>query len=491
MNYGIIRNVLGKIMIMMACMMSISLIFCIAYQESFKSYLAFLVPIGLQLVLGWLLNVKKAKTKKMLAREGFVIVGLTWIFIALFGCIPFLIDGAMDNFFDAFFEMSSGFTTTGASVLTGEEAEALSHSLKFWRSFTHWIGGMGILVFVLAFIPESDDGSAMHILRAESPGPQVGKLVSRMKVTSRILYLIYLCMTIICVLFLWLGPDDKMNFFNSLVYSLGTAGTGGFSIHSIGIAYFNAYSQYVIAIFMLLFGINFSLYYLLLIGNVKEVIKNGELKWYLCIVAGAVTIIAINIYNMLVEITNVEEAFRYSLFQVASIISTTGYSTMNFDLWPSLAKFTLLIIMITGGCAGSTAGGLKIGRAQILIKSSVKKVKNMISPRKVEALYIDGKPINDSTLEGVQSFFAVYVLVFLTCALLISVDNFDLVTNITASLTCVNNVGPGLGVVGPSGTFGNFSNFSKFVLSIEMIAGRLELFPLLILFSPNTWKRRI
>ncbi|MBQ9124824.1 MAG: TrkH family potassium uptake protein [Acholeplasmatales bacterium] len=491
MNYGIIRNVLGKIMIMMACIMSVSLIFCVAYQESFKCYLAFLVPVGILLVLGWLLNIKKAKSKKMLAREGFVIVGLTWILMAAFGGIPFLIDGCMDNFFDAFFEMSSGFTTSGGSIFKGTEMEEITHSLKFWRSFTHWIGGMGILVFVLAFIPESDDGSAMHILRAESPGPQVGKLVSKMKATSRILYLIYFVLTIICILFLWIGPDKRMNFFNSLVYSLGTAGTGGFSIHSIGVAYFNAYSQYVIAIFMLIFAVNFSIYYLLLIKNVKEVWQNGELKWYICIVTIAVTIIAINIFHMVSEITTVEEAFRHSLFQVASIISTTGYSTMNFDLWPNLAKFTLLIVMAIGGCAGSTAGGLKVCRVQILFKSSIKKVKNMVNPRKVEALYIDGKPMNDATLEGVHSYFAVYAIVFVLATLLISVDNFDLVTNISASLTCISNVGPGLGAVGPYGTFYYYSDFSKFVLSIEMIAGRLEFFPLLVLFTPSTWKRKI
>lgn len=476
-------------MILTAFLMSLSLIFCIIYQEKLINYLSFIIPIALLLLIGYLFNIRKAKSKRLLAREGLVIAGTTWLIIAFFGCMPFMISKEIPNFFDAFFEMVSGFTTTGASILTGEEMEALSHSLKFWRSFSHWIGGMGVLVFILAIIPESKEGSAVHILRAESPGPQVGRLVSKMQATSRILYLIYLVLTIIQFLFLWIGPDKKMNFFNSLIYTLGTAGTGGFSIHAAGVGYFSIYSQYVIAIFMIIFGINFSLFYLVLIGNVKEAFKNEELRWYLTIVTISVLIVCFTIYNIY---DNVEETFRHSLFQVATIISTSGYSTVDFEQWPTIAKCVLLFLMITGGCAGSTAGGIKVARIGLLTKSSISKVKNTVNPRQVTTTTFDGKAVNENMVDNIQTYFVVYCMVFVVCTFLISVDGFDLITNITSSLTCLNNVGPGLGnIVGPAGSFGDFSNFSKFILSIEMIAGRLELFPLLVLFSPKTWKRKI
>lgn len=488
MNYSIIRNIIGKLMLVTSGIMTIPLIFCIVYQEGLWNYLSFLIPIVLLVIIGLLFNLKKAKNTKIAVREALIITASTWLIVALFGCLPLIISGSYPNFFDAFFEMVSGFTTTGSSVLTGIEMEALPKSIQFWRSFSHWVGGMGILVFVLAFIPESKEGSSMHILQAESPGPQVGKLVSKMQLSSRILYIIYFALTLVLLLLLWLGPDKKMNFFNSLVYSIGTAGTGGFSIHADGIGYFSAYSQYVIAIFMIIFGINFSLFYLILIGNAKTALKNEELRWYLCIIVIAVTCITINIYSIC---QNFEEAFRHSLFQVATIISTTGYSTVNFDLWPTFAKSMLLLVMFTGGCAGSTAGGMKMSRIVLIAKSSQKKIKNMISPRKVETICMDGKPVSEATIDGVQSYTILYFVILIICAIIISLDGFDVLTNITASLTCISNVGPGLNMVGPAGTFKEFSNFSKFILSIEMIAGRLELFPILVLFYPKTWKRRV
>lgn len=488
MNYSAIRNIMGKLMVVTAGIMAIPLIFCIVYKEGLWNYLAFLIPIALLLIIGLLFNVKKAKNTKLLARDALIITAATWLIVALFGCLPLIISGSYPNFFDAFFEMTSGFTTTGSSVLTGPEMEALPKSIQFWRSFSHWVGGMGILVFVLALIPESKEGSSMYILQAESPGPQVGKLVSKMQLSSRILYIIYFVLTLILLLLLWLGPDKEMNFFNSLIYSIGTAGTGGFSIHADGIGYFSAYSQYVIAIFMIIFGINFSLFYLILIGNAKCALKNEELRWYFCIVALCVTCITINVCSIY---QNFEEAFRHSLFQVAAIISTTGYSTANFDLWPTFAKSMLLLVMFTGGCAGSTAGGMKISRIILMSKSSQKKIKSLISPRKIETISMDGKPVNEAIIDGVQSYTIVYFVTLFLCAILISLDGFDIVTNITASLTCVSNVGPGLSMVGPAGTFKEFSNFSKFILSIEMIAGRLELFPILVLFYPTTWKRRV
>ena len=486
MNFSIIKNILGKIMVLMSFLMCLPLIVCICYQETYMNYIAFIIPIILMYVIGRLLNLNKAKDSKMLAREGFVIVGLSWVIIALFGCLPFIISQEISNFFDAFFEMVSGFTTTGASILS--DVTALSKSMQFWRSFSHWIGGMGVLVFILAIIPESKEGSSMHILRAESPGPQVGKLVSKMQATSRILYLIYLGLTIILFLLLCLGPDKDMDLFNSIVYALGTAGTGGFAVDVYSLEFYTHYTQYIISIFMILFGVNFTLFYFILIGQFKEVFKNDELRWYFGIIIISVIIIALSIFN---KYGNLEQSFRYALFHVASIMSTSGYSIVNYEEWPMIAKSVLFILMFFGAMAGSTSGGMKISRVTILFKSSIKRIKNMISPRKVETVNIDGKPLKGNVVESVQGFFVVYFAIFILCAFIISIDNFDVTTNLSASLACISNIGPGFNEVGPYGSYGDFSNLSKFILSLEMIAGRLELFPMLILFNPSTWKRRI
>lgn len=490
MNFSIIKNIIGKILILLAALMVLPLIVSFIYQEGITYYLAYIIPIVVLVLLGILLNIKKAKSSKMLVREGMIIVGLSWLMMSLFGCIPFILTKDIPNFFDAFFEMASGFTTTGASIVPN--VEVLSHSTLFWRSFSHWIGGMGVLVFILAIIPESKEGSSLHILRAESPGPQVGRLVSKMAASSRILYIIYMVLTLTEFLLLLLGPDKRMDIFNSLIYSLGTAGTGGFSAHADGLASFTAYSQYVISIFMLVFGINFSMFYLLLIKNFKDVYKNTEIKVYIVTVLLSVLIICLNIYP---QVGNVEETFRLSLFQVASIISTTGYATVDFNTWPILSKVILLLLLCFGACAGSTAGGLKMSRVVILFKSAVAKVKKLVRPRKVEVVYMDSKPLSESTVDSVMGYFVVYVLVFIVCTVLISIynpnmPNIDLETTITSSLTCLNNVGPGLGsIVGPAGNFSSYSNFSKLVLTLEMIAGRLELFPILLLFSPNMWRK--
>lgn len=486
MNYSLIRNILGKIMILIAMLMGLPLIVSLIYRESIMNVFAFLIPMILMGLIGYLFNIKKAKSMRMYAKEGLVIVGLSWLVIALFGALPFVISGEIPNYIDAFFETASGFTTTGASIV--RDVESLSHSILFWRSFSHWIGGMGVLVFILAIIPESKDGSTLHIMKAESTGPQVGKLVSKMQVTSRILYLIYLTLTLVQFILLVIGPDEKMGVFESLIYSLGTAGTGGFGMHADGLASFAPYTQYVIAIFMIIFGINFSLFYLILLGNIKEVLKNEELRLFLLIVFVSVVAIAINIYS---RCQTLEEAFRLSLFQVASIVSTTGYATTDFALWPAFSQAIIIFLMICGSCAGSTAGGVKMSRINILFKSSKAKVKNSISPRKIEAIKIEGKVIDDKIIEGVLSFFVVYILMLVLCILLVSIDGtHGLVENITASLSAISNVGPGLGTVGPMGSFANYSAFSKIVLSIVMLAGRLELFPILVLFNPNTWKKR-
>ena len=485
MNYKMIINIIGKIMILLALLMLLPMIVSIIYSEGIRNILSFLIPIIVYAGLGVLLSYNKKKTGKIGANEGIIIVGLTWFLISLMGCIPFIISKEIPNFFDAFFEMASGFTTTGASILVN--VEELSHSMLFWRSFSHWIGGMGVLVFILALIPESNEGSSMHILRAESPGPQVGKLVSKMKATSRILYLIYFILTIVQILFLYLGPDEKMSFFNSVIYSLGTAGTGGFSVDANGLTDYSNYSQYVIAIFMLIFGVNFSIYYLLLIKSFKEVYKNEELKTYLLIVIVSVAIITLNIYE---TYQNFEGSFRLALFHVASIITTTGYSAIDYNNWPAISLIIIISLTAFGACAGSTAGGIKISRIIILFKTFIRKIKQTISPRKVESIKINGKIVDDDTVEGVQSFIVAYIIILFLCAFIISIDGFDLVTNFTASLTCISNVGPGLNVVGPAGNFSGFSDLSKFVLAVEMIAGRLEIFPILVLFSKNTWSRK-
>ncbi len=488
MNFSLIRNILGKIMILLGFLLLLPLLICLIYREKWINYVAFLVPMFLLFGIGLLFNIKKATSSKLVAREGFIIVGLSWLLLSLFGCLPLMISREIPNFFDAFFEMTSGFTTTGSTIVT--DVTKLSHSILMWRSFSHWIGGMGVLVFILAVVPESKDGSSIHILRAESTGPQVGKLVSKMKASTRILYLIYLSMTCIQVLLLWLGPDEKMGFFQSLLYSFGTAGTGGFAMDQDCLASYAAYSQYVIAIFMILFGVNFSLYYLILIGKFKEVLKNDEIKSYLLIVVTAILLICLNTYSIY---QNVEWTFRNALFHVAALISTTGYAIADYDLWPSLSKVVLIFIMITGACAGSTAGGVKVSRINTLAKGTFREVRSMINPRKVETVRENGKPITDSMVHSVQTFFCTYVALLLLCTLLISWDDFavgaDLTTHFSASLTCISNVGPGFSLVGPACNFSAYSNFSKMVLSIEMIAGRLEIFPVILLFCPSTWRR--
>ena len=488
MNFGMVRKIIGKIMILMSALMVLPIIVAICYQEKMMNYTAFLAPAAGMLVIGLLLNIGKAKAK-LTPRDGFVIVGLGWLIMSLFGSLPLLISGYYTNFFDAFFEISSGFTTTGASITTSDVLNELlnsGHSILFWRSFTHWIGGMGVLVFILAIIPESDEGSSVHILRAESPGPTVGRLVSKMKASSRILYLIYIALTIIEFVFLILGPNKEMGIFESLVYSLGTAGTGGFAINAISIEMYSAYYQYVIASFMLIFGINFTMFYLIIVGKIKDVFKSEELRWYLITVISSIVLLTLNIYHIY---NNIEQAIRLAYFQTATVISTTGYSTSNFDLWPEFSKGILIVLMFTGACAGSTAGGIKFSRVIILIKSSINKIRGMINPKRVKTVKMDGKPVSEDTLSSVQSFFIVYLLVLVLCSILISFDGHPFTTNFTASLACISNIGPGLQLVGPYGSYSIFSNFSKFILSIEMIAGRLELFPILILFSPHTYKR--
>ena len=488
MNYGIVRNLIGKIMILVGTLMFLPVLICIIYQESLRNFLSFIIPAVSIIGIGFLFNIKKANPR-LQAKEGFVIVALSWVIMALVGAIPLRTSLYYDSYIDAFFEMSSGFTTTGATITTPEMMALMNteaHSVLFFRSFSHWIGGMGVLVLILTIIPESKEGYSVHILRAESPGPQVGRLVSKMKASTRILYLIYIGLSLLETIILWIGPHNEMNLFDSLIYTFGTAGTGGFGINPISIEYYSSYYQYAIAIFMIIFGINFTGFYLILIGKFKEAFKNEELIWYLSFILIAVIIITFNIH----KITNTfEEAFRLSLFQTASIISTTGFSTTNFDNWPTLSKTILLLLMMCGACAGSTAGGMKVSRIIIVVKSALNRIRGMINPRRVESIKVNKEVVSSETTGGVLAFFIVYFLILLFCALLVSIDGYDFTTNFSASLACISNVGPGLSAVGPYNNYTIFIGFSKIVLSLEMIAGRLELFPILILFAPRTWKR--
>ncbi len=503
MNYNVIRVLVGKILVLVGLLMFIPLITAFVYVEDLMNIISYIIPMVSLLSIGAILGyVKPPKDTKMGAREGFVIVSLSWILMSLFGCLPFLISGYVKDFFTAFFEIVSGFTTTGASALTVDELmnmlENGGHSLLMWRSFSHWIGGMGILVFILAIILESKDGSALHILRAESPGPQVGKIVSKMKVSSRILYLIYIALTVleiailnICHIF-----DEEMTFFDSLIISFGTAGTGGFATTPMSVGLYQPCVQYVVATFMIIFGVNFSIYYWLIIKNFKDILHNEELRLYFGMIIIAVIIVTAQIVNIY---SSCEEGFRHAYFQVASIISTTGYSTTDYwgaQRWPVLSLGILVLLMFCGSCAGSTDGGLKQSRLLIIGKYSTAKVKTMISPRRVEVIRLDGKPLDNKVVDSTVAFFILYIVVIGLGALLISIWNPQMTaedatptTMLSASLACLSNIGPGLGAVGPAGGYAGFSWFSKLVLSVEMIAGRLELYPILILFSRATYKK--
>ncbi len=454
------------------------------YHNEFKCVLAFGISIAALLVIGQLMHMLKTKKRNIFVREGFAIVSLSWIAISLFGALPFFISREIPNFIDCFFETVSGFTTTGSSILSN--VEALSKGLLYWRSFTHWLGGMGVLVFMLAVIPKGKDNDAqsLYILRAESPGPTFGKLVSRMRQTAQILYIIYIVLTIIEIVLLFVGG---MPFFDSVLNSFGTAGTGGFGIKNASIgAYDSYYLQGVIGVFMLLFGVNFNIYYLLLAKDFKQIFKNEELRFYIITVAASVIVITVNVHSMF---PSWFDAFHHSFFQVSSIITTTGYATTDFSLWPELSRYVLVVLMLLGACAGSTGGGLKVSRALILFKSLRNEMQRVVHPRSVKVIRVDGKVQNEALVRSVAMYLVAYVIVLIASTFLVSVDNFGFTTNATAVISCMNNIGPGLDLVGPTGNFGSFSWFSKLVLSADMIIGRLEIFPVLALFSPSLWKR--
>ena len=479
MNIKVIFKTLGRILWVEAILMLIPLIVSFIYKEN--TYLSFLIPIGSLALVGFLLSLIKTDRKSFYAKEGFVLVGLCWIMLSLFGSIPFVISKEIPNFVDALFETISGFSTTGATILSTESLEGMSKSLLFWRSFTHWIGGMGVLVFVLAILPSSE-GQNIFILRAESTGPQVGKLVSKVKVTARILYLIYLALTITQVIFLVFG---EMNLFESIVHSFATAGTGGFGIKGDSLMSYSNYSQIVITIFMFIFGINFNIFYLIIIGKFIQAIKSEELWWYIGIVLLATTIITINIFSIS---QSFGVALKDSIFQVVSIMTTSGFVTTDFVKWPELSKIVLYILMLIGACAGSTGGGIKVSRIVILFKSARREIKKLVHPLSVSNIRFEGERVNETTVRGVVNYFVMIVLLLGAGVFIVSTDSFgDFETNITAVTTCLNNVGPGFGNVGPMSNFSEYNELSKITLSFLMLVGRLEIYPMLLLFNPKVW----
>lgn len=484
MNYRMVSYIIGQIVRVEGILMIPPLVVSVIYGES--AFAAFLIPIVLSVAAGTLLTIKKPSNPDIFAKEGFVTVGLSWIIMSLIGALPFVIDGCIPSFVDAFFETVSGFTTTGASILT--EIESLGRGMLFWRSFTHFVGGMGVLVFVLAILPQADTRSVklMHVMRAEVPGPKVGKLVSKIGRTARIMYGIYIGLTVIEMILLLAGG---MPVYGSIVNSFATAGTGGFAIKNASIAaYDSAYIDYVIGIFMFLFGVNFNLYYLILIGHVGEALRSEELRWYLIITGVSTALIAADIYEIF---GTVGESVRYAFFQVTSVMSTTGFATSDYNAWPALSKVILALLMFCGACVGSTTGGIKVGRIILLVKSGLREVKYMLHPRAVVAVRSEGKPVERDVLRGANSYMIVYIMLFTASLFLVEmVEECDLVTGFTAVSACLNNVGPGLGEVGPAGNFSALTPFTKILLSVDMLAGRLEIFPLLMLFAPSTWRGR-
>ena len=482
MNRKFVFNMAGKVIAATGFLMLLPAVVALIYKE-YKDLISFLSVAAVAILLGFVISVLvKPKTNVIYAKEGFLIVAATWLCMSVIGAVPFVLSGAIPKFMDAFFEIVSGFTTTGASILP--DVESLSHAALFWRSFSHWIGGMGLLVFMMAFLPNMSDRT-IHIMRAEMPGPVVGKIVPRATDTARILYIIYLGMTVTEFLLLLFGG---MNVFESLLHTFGSAGTGGFGIKGDSIASYSPYCQWVITVSMFLFGINFNLYYLILIRRFKSVFRSGELWAYVGISVAAVALICNNIYS---SCANFGEALRLSAFQVSSIVTTTGYSTTDFNMWPSFSKTILLLLMIVGACAGSTAGGFKVSRVVIIIKSVRKQIKSLLHPRSVNTVSFEGKTIDDETLKGVTSYLGIYCLCIVEFLFLISLDKFgDIETNISAVIACFNNIGPGFGGVGPMSNYSGYNDISTLTLSMAMLFGRLEIFPMIIFFSPSTWTKK-
>ena len=472
-----VLNTLGLMLKFEAAMLALPAIVAVLYGESCVG--AILISAAIALGVGLALQVlNRPDSSVIYAREGFVTVAMAWLAVSAVGALPFVISGEIPNYIDAFFETVSGFTTTGASILT--DVEAMSHGLLFWRSFTHWVGGMGVLVFIMALVPNMSDRS-IHIMRAEMPGPVVGKLLPRARDTASILYKIYVAMTLVQIVLLVAGG---MPLFESVLHAFGTAGTGGFGIKRDSIASYSPYLQWVITVFMFLFGVNFNLYYLLLARKFRAAAQCSECWYYSAIALASTVMIAINIFPIY---GSVADAVRHSAFQVSSIMTTTGYTTADFNLWPQFSKGLLLLLMLVGACAGSTGGGLKVSRAVMLFKMIGGEVRKLLHPRSVSSVRFEGKTVDVATQKSVGNYFAIYIICMAAVWLLLSLDAFDTETNLAATISCFNNIGPALGAAGPAASYAGYSLLSKAVLSLAMLLGRLEIFPLLLTLWPSTW----
>ena len=483
MNYKMMGRFIAQIFTIETVFMLPALAISLYGRES-GAIFGFLITIGIVAVLTGLLHlICRGAPNAFYAKEGLVCVGASWIAMSLLGSLPFYLSGAIPSFIDAFFETVSGFTTTGSSILS--DVESLPKGLLYWRSFTHWLGGMGVLVFMLAFTSgEKGKGFTMHLLRAESPGPDVGKLVPRMRKTAAILYIIYVVLTIVNILFLLAG---KMSLLDAVCTAFGTAGTGGFGTKNTSLIHFSPYLQNVTTVFMALFGINFSCYYLLLAGQLRSIFKDEELRMYLGIIFVSIVLIVLNVRDYY---STLGETVRHAAFQVSSIITTTGFSSYDFDLWPSFSKAVLMLLMIVGASAGSTGGGLKCSRLLLILKVLRRNIHQILWPRKVQAIRYNNRVMDEKVLDNANAYLAAYFIIIFISFLVVSMDNFSVGTNITAVLACFNNIGPGLEQVGPMCNFSAYSPLSKFVLILDMLAGRLEIFPILVLFSRGTWTHR-
>ena len=478
MNRRMICRVLGLVLLIEAVMMLVPALVALLYGEN-------LTPWGISIAatagVGGLMLAAVPQKSVLYAREGFVSVALSWLLMSAFGALPLRLSGEVTHYADAMFEIVSGFTTTGASILL--DVEGMSRGLLFWRSMTHWIGGLGVLVFILAVLPLANN-NAMHIMRAEVPGPTVGKIVPRARDTARILYLIYYALTVIETIFLLAGG---MPLYDALIHAFGTAGTGGFSNRALSVGAYNSpYIEWVIGIFLVLFSINFNLYYFILCGGVRDALRDQELHLFGALVLLTTGIITIDILPLF---DGFSSAVRHAFFQVMSITSTAGFATADFNLWPEVSRWVLVLLMFCGACAGSTGGGIKIGRILLMGRAARCEIRRMSRPRTVNRVMVNGKAVDDETLRGSLIFFFLYILMLIVGTLLVSFDGFDTTTNFTAVLSCLSNIGPGLGLVGPMGNFAMYSVFSKIILTAAMLIGRLEIFPILILFSPSLWKR--
>ena len=480
MNISIIRYTLGQVLKVEAILLLLPTLVGLIYKE--QTGWIFLICVGITALAGILFTLKKPHNTVFYLKEGCAITALSWIFLSIFGCLPFCISGQIPSFTNALFETISGFTTTGSSILT--EIEGLDHCILFWRSFTHWVGGMGVLVFLLAIVPLSG-GSNFNLMKAESPGPSVGKLMPKVKTTAQLLYVIYFGLTMIEIVLLLAGG---MPIFDSLTLSFGTAGTGGFGILNDSIASYSAYSQWVIAIFMIMFGINFNIYYYILFREFRKAFEMEEVRCYLIIILCASSLIFITNVGMLINTMSISEQIRHTIFTVASIMTTTGFATVDFDLWPTFSKGILVLLMFIGGCAGSTGGGLKVSRFIIWIKSLRNELHSYLHPRSVRKITLDKKSVDEDVIRATNAYLVIFFIIFVVSTLIISIDNDDLITCFTAVAATINNIGPGLSMVGPTQNFAHFSVLSKYIIMFDMLAGRLELFPLLILFHPSLWR---